>query len=347
MDIVTQPLNVEPDSLETTVASSAKVVQPAEIRIRGKATRVPSVDIGDRTIVSTGRWIKVASVREEDLITGATISDLDPFLNRLQKSGLKADIFTFAQRVPDSDARYPVHTEWENAAAIRITSFQEWLEKSIARGARKAVNRAKKLGVVTRIVPFSDEFVEQICHAYNETPVRQGKAFWHYKKDLNTVRHELGTYLDRSVFIGAYLGDEFIGSLKMTYCGPVAAMMQIFSVSRHFDKKPNNALIAKAVEVCELEGKTHLTYGSFTYNDADTSLTEFKRNIGFEAIALPRYYIPLTLKGRIALKCGLNRGLAASIPKPLLKLLVRARKTWLERKGNKASNPRGNEAESG
>lgn len=332
MDIVTQPLNVEPDSLETTGASSTQSVQQAEIRIRGKATRVPSVDIGGRTIVSTGRWIKVASVREEDLITGATISDLEPFLNRLRKSGLNADIFTFAQRVPDSEARYPVRTEWENAAAIHITTFQQWLEKSISRGARKAVNRAKKLGVIARVVDFSDEFIEQICHAYNETPVRQGKAFWHYKKDLKTVRHELGTYLDRSVFIGAYLGDEFIGSLKMTYCGPVAAMMQIFSVSRHFDKKPNNALIAKAVEVCEREGKTHLTYGSFTYNDADTSLTDFKRNIGFEAIALPRYYIPLTFKGAAALKFGLHRGLVGCIPPALLTKYRNLRHAWYARR---------------
>ena len=70
-------------------------------------------------------------------------------------------------------------------------------------------------------------------------------------------------------------------------------------MKRHFDKRPNNALIAKAVEICATEGKSHFIYGSYVYYDPNSSLTEFKRRNGFEPVALPRYFIPLTLKGKL------------------------------------------------
>ena len=73
---------------------------------------------------------------------------------------------------------------------------------------------------------------------------------------------------------------------------------------KHFDKRPTNALIAKAVEICEQRGFAYLTYCNYVYNDPDSSLTEFKRRNGFEQVLVPRYYIPLTLQGRIALKLG-------------------------------------------
>jgi hypothetical protein len=120
--------------------------------------------------------------------------------------------------------------------------------------------------------------------------------------------------------------------MKLTSVGSTAAIMQIFCAGRHFDKRPNNALIAKAVEVCEEQGKSHFVYGSFVYYDPNSTLTEFKRRNGFEAVPLPRYYIPLTIKGMIALKMGLHRGIAGNTPKPLLRLFLKVRKRWSEYK---------------
>src|SRR5262249_41071776 len=166
----------------------------------------------------------------------------------------------------------------------------------------------------------------------SHSPVRQGKAFWHYKKDFKSVKRELGTYLDRSTFIGAYYEDELIGSMKITFVGSTATIMQLFCAESHFDKRPNNALIAKAVEICELEKTSHFIYGSFVYKDPNSTLTEFKRRNGFEALPLPRYYIPLTLKGGITLTLGLHRGIARNIPKPMLRQFLRIRSLWSERR---------------
>jgi hypothetical protein len=116
--------------------------------------------------------------------------------------------------------------------------------------------------------------------------------------------------------------------MKLTYVDSTAAIMQIFCASHHFEKRPNNALIAKAVEICELESKAYLIYGSFVYHDPNSTLTEFKRRNGFEAVALPRYYIPLTLKGKIALKLGFHRGILGNLPKPVLRQFLRIRRIW-------------------
>ena len=226
--------------------------------------------------------------------------------------------------------------EEEIAAALPITTYEHWWKECTEYSVRKAVNKAKKSGVDTRVIEFNDRFVTGVCQIYAESRARQGRAFWHYNKDFQTVKKELETYLDRSVYLGAYLENELIGSMKITYVGPTAAIMQIFCSQSHFDKRPNNALIAKAVEVCERDRKSHLIYGSFVYNDLNTTLTEFKRRHGFEPFPLPRYYVPLTLKGTFARMAGLHRGFAGSIPPALLMRYRMIRAAWYARAAKRA-----------
>lgn len=331
MDMLTQPTKsssetpLEPERLITGIEST-------DIRVKGKTATVPSVQIDGRTVVTTGKWLKVAVVRDEELVEGDTVADPEPFVSRLKKSGLTADLFTFAQRVPESASKYRYCTEWENAAAIPTTSFSHWWKDLAEYSIRKGVNRSKKLGVVTKVVEFNDELLDAIRRIYNESPVRQGKGFWHYGADRESVRRALATYLERSIFIGAYYQDELIGFMKITWVGSTGTITQIISMKGHFDKRPNNSLIAKAIEICEAEGKSHFIYGSFVYYDPNSSLTEFKRRNGFVSVPLPRYYIPLTLKGAVALKLGVHRGVAANTPKPILRQFLKFRRFWSVRK---------------
>ena len=69
-----------------------------------------------------------------------------------------------------------------------------------------------------------------ITKIYNESPMRQGKPFWHYGKDFETVRRENATFLNRSYFIGAYFENELIGFIKLVYEKNFASMMQIISM---------------------------------------------------------------------------------------------------------------------
>ena len=120
--------------------------------------------------------------------------------------------------------------------------------------------------------------------------------------------------------------------MRITAVDRVASVIQLLSMMKHLDKRPTNALIAKAVEVCEQKGMSHLMYCNYVYNDPKSSLTEFKRRNGFEQALVPRYYIPLSRKGKIALKWGFHRGLVKQLPKSLVEQLLRARNLWNARK---------------
>jgi hypothetical protein len=311
-----------------------------EIRVKGKTVHVPSVQIEGRTVIATGKWLKMAAFRDEDMMEGGTLTDPESFISQLKQTQLNADIFTFAQKLPDTAPKYGYHVTWENFAVIPITKASDWWEKQVEPSVRRAVRKATKSGVTVTPVAFDDALVEGIVSINNETPIRQGKPFWHFQKSFNAVKDENSTYKDRNTFLGAYYEGELIGFVRLTRTDRVANIVQLLTKMKHFDKRPANALVAKAVEVCEQSKITHLMYCNYTYNDPDSSLTEFKRRNGFQKVDLPRYYIPLSIKGEIALRLGLHRGLAQRVPKPLLHQLLRLRSRWYaHRLKNETSKP--------
>jgi hypothetical protein len=317
-----------PEAAIITLYSEVKPPAHSNVRLHGKSRRLASVSIGDRLVITTGKYLRVASIYDEYLIEGESMQDPCLFLSLVKQSGLKADLFTFTQRLPDTSQRYPYQHELETIAAIPITTFSHWCKAQADSGARKAVRRAERMGVTVKEVELDDALVKDICHIYNETPVRQGKLFRHYHEDPQSVKSALSTYHDRSSFLGAYYKHELIGFIQFTTVGPTATILQILSAQHHFDKRPTNALIAKAIEVCEMRGLSHFIYGNYSGYDPGGSLTEFKRRNGFQPISLPRYYIPLTMKGYAALFLNLHRGLAQKIPKRIMRVLLRMRASW-------------------
>src|SRR5262249_61645658 len=129
---------------------------------------------------------------------------------------------------------------------------------------------------------------------------------------------------------GAYVNDELIGLIQLIYMGEVAAILELLTKSSHYDKRPANALIAKAVELCAADGLSYLTYGKYTYGNkgTDNPLTEFKRRNGFEEFRIPRYYVPLTSTGRLVLACRLHRGALGILPQTAIASLLNLRGKW-------------------
>ena len=101
-------------------------------------------------------------------------------------------------------------------------------------------------------------------------------------------------------------------------------MVEILSKVEHWDKSPNNVLIARAVEICVEKWIPYLVYSLWPRG----SLGEFKRRNGFEKIDLPRYYIPLTVRGQIFLKLQLHHGITGIIPEKLKVRLINLRRKW-------------------
>ena len=294
------------------------------ISVKGQAIAVPSVEVGNARIVATGKLIRTAAVHDEEWLDAATLGDPERHLAPFGRS-LKADIFSFTQRIPDTQPHYSYPLEWDNAAVVPITTYKDWWEK-LSQESRRNVRIAAKKGVVTRRLDFDDQLVEGIAAIYNESPIRLGKRFWHYGKSFDTVKRDNSSYLDRSDFIGAFFEGQLIGFVKVVYVDKIGSIMQILSMIRHQDKRTTNALIAKALEVCEAKGMAYLMYCKYIYGaNAQSQLTEFKRRNGFVKVDFPRYYVPLTLRGQLAIKFKVHRGVKQLLPPRLLGFALRIR----------------------
>ena len=313
--------------------ATAIVARPerTEIRVQGKDVNVPSIRIRDRTVIAVGKWLKVASIHDEFFVEGEIVPEPDEFIAELKCWNLKPDLFTFAQKVSDLTPRFGFYSEWEEFAVIPITTYKDWLKNRIRKGARVNLNRAEREGVVVRAVLYDDHFVQGIKDLYDETPIRQGKPFWHHGKSFEDIKKIHGTYHERAEYIGAYFDDELIGFLKMVYVGNIAKTMNVIGKEKYFRKRPTNALIAKAVEICAEKGIAYLNYGQYRFpGRKQSSLSDFKRRNGFQEVKFPRYYVPLTTRGKLALALGFHRDSKALMPWTVTKLLLQLRSLYYE-----------------
>ena len=296
-----------------------------EIRTRGKTVSVNAVQVDNKVVTVTGRLIKLARVKDEWY--GDSVNDPESIID-LVRSNCRADIFTFVQRIPDNLPKYCYKAQPVDLAVLPIKTFAFWWENQIPRETRKNVRKSEKKGVVCRSTKFDDDLIKGITEIYNECPVRQGKPFWHYGKNFDVIKMETATYLDKSEFIGAYVGDELVGFIKLVYLEKCASTMHVISKIKHRDKAPTNALLAKAVEICEERKVPFLNYGEWI----NGTLGDFKRYCGFEKISVPRYYVPLNLKGALFVRLNLHLGVRAIIPERLKRPLLTLRRKWHLRK---------------
>jgi len=290
------------------------------------------MNIHGREIIVRGRLLKIAGLDGEKY---RFLEDPEPVLAGLRRSAARADLFTFTQRLPETTPKYAYPFEWDNFAALPISTFDDWWMNQLGFKGRNKAKQAEKKGVQLREAVFDDDLVRGIWEIYNECPVRQGKPFHHYGKDLATVRKISETFLDSSIFIGAYLGDRLIGFAKLTVdeTGTQAGLMHIIAMVQHRDKAPTNALIVQAVRSCADRKIPFLVYSSFAYGAKERdSLSDFKERMGFQRIDVPRYYVPLTRLGEMAFRLGLHRKLSERVPETLLVKLRELRNSWYNRK---------------
>jgi|HubBroStandDraft_6_1064221.scaffolds.fasta_scaffold00087_25 hypothetical protein len=298
-----------------------------EIAIKGKWITVPALEVNGKNIVVGGKWIRIARVEAEEWLE----SELeDPqrcvqVLKQQRSADLQADILSFAQKPPDIHRKYQFPVEWDSVAAVCLTSFQEWWD-GLPQETRKNVRRAQKRGVVVQVRTLDDALIRDLQILNNDSPVRQGKVFTHYGKTIDQVKKDQAAFLDRCDYICAYHEKELIGVVKLIYRGEVASILTFLPKASHHDKRPANAIMAKAVELCEQKGIHYLTFGKFNYgNKHHTPLREFKIRNGFGEIRVPHYYVPLTVKGAISVRLKLHRGLLGLLPHGVITFLVNTR----------------------
>ncbi len=256
-------------------------------------------------------------------------------LRVIREAGKRVDLFTFTQSLSDLTPRYSYPMEWDNMAVLPVSTFDHWMKNQIDFKVRNKVRKAAKNGIAVRETAFDDNFVKGIQNVYNEAPIRQGRRFWHYGKDLEYVRRINSTFLDHSIFIGAYFEDNLVGFVKLVTneTRTQAGLMQVVSMISVRDKAVQNALIAQSVRSCAERSIPYLWYAQITYGKKQRdTLAEFKIHNGFQRVEIPRYYVPLTIPGRLALRLGLHRGMIEIVPAPVIATYRRMRASWYEKK---------------
>ena len=229
-----------------------------------------------------GRFRRIAQLSNEGY-------DFVDHPDRLSKAisavGLRVDLLTFVQRIAEPQPKYTYHLEWDTLAVLPIENYEHWWKRQINDKTRNMIRKSQKKGVALRTMILDDELVREIKSIYDENPVRQGKRFKHFGKDLETLRRTHATYLDRSEFIGAFLEDQLVGFVKLVHQPGWSSLMQIISRISERDKAPTNA---------------------------------FKEHHGFQAYRVPRYFMPLSLRGKLAISAGLHRPLITRVPEDWL-----------------------------
>ena len=298
-----------------------------ETLVKGKPAQIGCVEIRGQTFAITKGPLTLVSLEDEWY---EDVRDPESVITALKVSTeFNPDIFTFWQRLPGTEPHYEYHLEWESIAALPVQSYDHWFNKQISSRLRSQLRKATKAGLDVRETAYDDEFVRGMTDIFNEAPIRQGRRFWHYGKDFETIKRQFSQNVYREDMIGAYYGGEMIGFVMLGNAGDYGVTGQIISKLKHRDKVTNNALIGKAVEVCAKRNLPYLVYLHWT-ND---SLAEFKRRCGFEETKIPRYFVPLTQKGKLALKFGLHRGWKAALPSQIKVPLKRLRRFWYNRLG--------------
>src|SRR3990170_2988310 len=261
----------------------------------------------DTLAIQKKRFVKIArDVRDYQM----DIIPTSAFVEKLAERGI--DIFTFIERkwcftLPEPSPSW-IKSE-DNIAILKVAPYDEWWSR-IGKKTRNMVRKAEKGGVKTEVVEPNEELAEGIWKIYNETPIRQERAFPHFGISLEAVKGAVFS-ASGSTFIGAFLQGEFVGFIQLDHGDQTAIVAQILSLQGHSDKAVNNALIAKAVEVCAKKKCGWLMYGRMGNHP---SLDNFKQNNGFIKFSTSRYYIPVTNKGRIATRMGLHREVKDALP---------------------------------
>lgn len=281
--------------------------------------RTREIVVDGKSIAISGRIFNIARLKHEWF---EFLEDPAGTIAELEKHRRGCDVFTFLQERSDSRS-FSYHKESAHGAVLRVSTYQKWW-KAIDYSVRNKIRKAEKSGVELRNECLNDNFIRGVEQIYNESPIRQGRPFRHYGKDFPTIKGNLGTVPDYTFFIGAYHGEELIGFMKLYQGQDILRTVHIIAKLSHRNKPVQDALIAKAVKICEEKSVNFLHYGDWSRG----GLGAFKIKHGFERFEFPRYFKSLTTKGSLMLKLKLHHDVREYVPARWTDNLATLRNRW-------------------
>jgi hypothetical protein len=201
-----------------------------------RSQRGPFYDVL-KTILEVDKNLETLRVRKKGFVKLASdiqeyeknIQPTDQFTAKLRDKGI--DIFTFLDRrwcCPITNPPANWIKEEDNVGLLEIKDYNSWWQ-AIGKKTRNMVRRAEKNGVKVAVVEPSDKLAESIWKIYNETPIRQERAFTHYSEPLNIVKGNMYA-AKNNTFIAGYLGEEIVGFIQILYGDNIVIVSNILSL---------------------------------------------------------------------------------------------------------------------
>jgi len=144
-----------------------------------------------------------------------------------------------------------------------------------------------------------DDGTDAIASIYAEIEERQGRPFPFHSIDAAELERIM-VRRNESVFFRGLVGDRIVGAARVipSMSEGFAIVASFISRSSDFDKKPNDRLLAGLVEWA-IQNQIRLLMYDYL---GDDSLGFFKRRHGFCPLPIPRYAVPLTIRGSLVLR---------------------------------------------
>jgi len=99
------------------------------------------VQVCGKEIRTRGRLIRIAFLDGEGY---QFLEDPEATLGGLRKSGMRIDLFTFIQKLAENSPKYSYAMEWDNMAALHISSFDDWMSIRLTQGSGRRFGRRRK-----------------------------------------------------------------------------------------------------------------------------------------------------------------------------------------------------------
>ena len=261
--------------------------------------------INKTEISVSGRMVRIARVRHEWF---EFLDNPPAFIEELRRADV-ADVATFLQEAHVERPTWSYLQQTTHASVLSFKNFDDWW-KGLKDKARNQARKAQKTGVELRPARLDDDFLRGVKAIYDESPLRQGRKFTHYGKDLAEIREDLSSFPECTTFTGAYHDGRLIGFVKLFEGNRIMRIVHIIATFADRDKCPMDALMVRAVEMAGQKGIFHLHYGDWAHG----GLGAFRLKYGFERHDCPRYFVPLNGRGALSLKLGLHRRFRDRIP---------------------------------
>ena len=276
--------------------------------------------IDNKEISIRGKFFRIAKLYHEWY---EYLDEPTALVEKMKKNKPVPDLFTFVQEGHVPHREFPFHRETALESVLPIKSFDDWWD-NLHFKARNKARKAQKCGVEVRETELNEAFINGVQNIYNEHPLRQGRKFTHYGKTLDQIKDDLSSFTDKSTLTAAYFKGELIGFMKSFQGNGILRIIHIIAMLAHRDKCVMDALIARAVKLCDEKGIPYLHYGDW----ASRGLGAFRTKYNFQPQECPRYFIPLTARGKFMLNFRLHRPLRERLPQSLADRLIAIRNQW-------------------